>query len=155
MTAPLIPGDGLAAELAAVRAELARVDAKCGTLAGLAGAAVAFVATQVTRGPVPMRITLGAAGLVLAAAAVVLLACVLRPRLGASGFRRWVAMDAVQVADCHMEADQDLITSWQCEDLVVLSRICDRKNRRLRLAVDLIAFGVLLIAAGVVVGVIA
>ncbi len=86
---------------------------------------------------------------------MVLLACVLRPRLGSSGFRRWAAMDRREVADCHMEADRDLITSWQCEDLVVLSRICDRKNRRLRLAVDLIAFGVLLIAAGVVAGVIA
>jgi hypothetical protein len=64
MTTPGTPS--ISAELAAVRGELGRIDAKCATLAGLAGAAAAFLATQApTRSPMPVRILLAAAGVAM------------------------------------------------------------------------------------------
>src|SRR4051812_30184071 len=91
------PEELLCGELAAVRGELSRVDAKCATLTGLAGAAAAFLTTRIhTATPLLTRLLLAAAGIGLAAAAVLLLAGVLRPRTGTTGFRRWAAMNDQQ-----------------------------------------------------------
>src|SRR4051794_39649688 len=92
------PEELLSGELAAVRGELSRVDAKCATLTGLAGAAAAFLTTRIhTATPLLTRLLLAAAGIGLAAAAVLLLAGVLRPRTGTTGFRRWSAMNDHQI----------------------------------------------------------
>lgn len=140
-------GTSLIEELTAVRAELARTDAKCSTLAGLTGAAAAFIATQTGRAPLPVRSLLGLAGVLLVTAAIVLLVGVLRPRLGSTGFRRYARMTSAQI-DLHFRQPQS-----PAEDLRVLSVICDAKNRLLRRAVDLTACGVALIGLAVAAGV--
>jgi hypothetical protein len=151
----------IAGELAAVRGELSRVDAKCGTLAGLAGAALAFLVTQTGHGPLAVRILLGTAGAVMAAATMVLLLAVLRPRLGSTGFRRYAVMSGNELADLFTRgrstpaAGAVLATSLEIEDLQVLSQIVNRKFLGLRLAVDLIAFSVLLMTVALLAGVIA
>jgi Pycsar effector protein len=143
----------LSAELAAVRAELVRVDGKCATLAALAGAMMAFLATQVSdHAPLPVRAVLGAAGLVLAAASIVLLVGVLRPRLGSTGFRRYAAMDTDQIRDLFTDlASTHTHQATRClesGELKVLSQFAATKYLRLRLAVDLIAVGVVLTGFG-------
>jgi len=142
----------LAEELLAVRAELTRTDTKCSTLAGLAGAAAAFIATQINNHtPLPVRSLLGLAGVLLVAATVALLLGVLRPRLGSTGFRRYARMSPSQIGSLFHQ-DHEHSQHDQAEDLQVLSRICDVKNRRLRHAVDLIASGLALIGLAVVAG---
>lgn len=140
-------GAALMEELAAVRAELTRTDAKCSTLAGLTGAAAAFIATQTSKAPLLTRSLLGLAGVLLVTAAIVLLLGVLRPRLGSTGFRRYTHMTAAQI-DLHFQQPQS-----PSEDLRILSTICDAKNRLLRRAVDLTACGVALIGLAVAAGV--
>lgn len=141
--------DPLTNELAAVRAELPRVDAKCSTLTGLTMAGIAFLATQVTHGPVPVRILMGAAGLTLAAATVVLLTAVIRPRLASTGFRAYATATPAElrmllVAECRATQERDLI---------VLSQITNRKYRGLKLATDLTVVAVALAAVAIVAGV--
>jgi hypothetical protein len=63
----------LEGELAAVRGELARVDAKCGVLTAVATGAAAFTATQAGHGPLAARVILAAAGVTFAAAVLILL----------------------------------------------------------------------------------
>jgi hypothetical protein len=156
----------LATELAAVRGELARVDAKCSTLTGLAGAMLAFLVTQAGHGPIAARVLLAAAGVVLAADVVVLL-LVLRPRLGSTGFRRYAVLSPAQVRALflvHSPYDPDTRGNGapgsagdgiEAEDLQVLSQITDRKYRGLRRAVDLtvvaVVFMVFALLAGVIV----
>lgn len=144
----------ITAETTAVRAELARADAKCGTLAALATAAAALLATQLTRAtPTTARVLLGTAGAVLALAALVLLVRVLRPRLGGTGWRHWATTDpAAIVTTLSRTATAEDIAA---RDLHNLARICTAKYRALRRAVDLAALGVLLIAAGVIAAAIA
>ncbi|GAA4522866.1 hypothetical protein GCM10023191_102360 [Actinoallomurus oryzae] len=165
----------LKSELAVVRAELTRVDAKCQTLAGLSGAAAAFTATQVAgHGPGTTRWTLGVAGVLLAAATVLLLTKVLRPHLGISGFCQYAdltsdeaealfthgcsawhreqmpAYDPTRYDPAKIEADDiELI------DLIALSRLVRRKYRWLRRAIDLSVVGVVFIGLGVLAGAIA
>lgn len=141
----------LTSELAAVRAELTRVDAKCGTLTALTGAGMLALATQVTHGPAPVRALLGIAGVLLAFATVKLLS-VLRPRLGSTGFRRYAAMTRDQVEQFLARVDPAEV---EVEDLQVLSSIVNRKYVGLRHAVDLILFAVVLVAVALLVGVIA
>lgn len=144
----------MAEELAAVRGELARVDAKCATLIGLAGAALAFLVTQIA-GPAPLavRVLLGGAAVVLAVAAVVLLA-VIRPRLGTVGFCRYAAMTSDEIRRMFTagEASSTHERRFRAESLLTYSRITRRKYGRLRVAVDLLGAGVVLLGAGVVAG---
>ncbi|MFF0526597.1 Pycsar system effector family protein [Actinomadura nitritigenes] len=137
----------ITAETTAVRAELARADAKCGTLAALATAAAALLATQLTRAtPTTARVLLGAAGVVLALAALVLLARVIRPRLGGTGWRHWATTDPATILATLSRAES--AEAAAARDLHNLAQICTAKYRALRHAVDLAALGVLLIAAG-------
>ncbi|HMH91887.1 MAG TPA: hypothetical protein VK586_12495, partial [Streptosporangiaceae bacterium] len=70
------------------------IAAKCSTLAGLAGAAAAFTASQAAgHTPLAMRAITAAAGLAFTAAVLVLLVAVLRPRLGPAGWCRYVGDD--------------------------------------------------------------
>lgn len=135
-------------ELTAVRTELTRLDGKSSTLAGLAGAALAFVvARTASHGPIIAKVPLVLAGTALAAAAVVLLASVLRPRFGPTGFNRYAAMSEYQIRDLLEKRTGDQDTE-RARDLHILSVLARRKNRRLRLAVDLIIAAVVLIALG-------
>jgi hypothetical protein len=141
--------DPLTNELAAVRAELPRVDAKCGTLTGLTMAGIAFLATQVTHGPTAVRVLMAASGLTMAAATVVLLAVVIRPRFGSTGFRAYATATPAElrtllIAECQATQERDLI---------VLSRITNRKYRGLKLATDLTVVAVALAAVAIVAGV--
>jgi len=141
----------VAAELAAVRAELPRVDAKCGTMTSLSMAGLAFVATQVTHGPMVVRVLMGAAGVVLAAATLVLLVAVIRPRLGTTGFRMYGRMSPEKVRE--LFADPAAAVDHQERDLIVLATTTDRKYRHLRIAVDLTAVAVAFTAAAMLAGV--
>ncbi len=141
--------------------ELARVDAKCGVLSAVATGAAAFTATQTGgHGPLAARVILAAAGVVFAAAVAVLLAT-LRPRLGTAGWCRYVAMPAADIE--HLAdygwVDHGAVRTYTDdlaqEDLAALVAITRAKFARLRLAVDLTGTGVVLLAAGVVAGVIA
>jgi hypothetical protein len=156
----------LATELAAVRGELTRVDAKCSTLTGLAGAMLAFLVTQAGHGPIAARVLVAAAGVVLAAAILTLLS-VLRPRLGSTGFRRYATMSSAQVRALflvHSPYDPGARGNGgpagsgdgiEAEDLQVLSVITDRKYRGLRLAVDLTVVAVVFLVFALLAGVIA
>ena len=139
----------LSAELAAVRGELPRVDGKCGTLAGLTMAGVAFLATQVGHGPVPVRVLMGAAGVVLAAATLVLLLAVIRPRMGSTGFRLYAQKTPATVGEA--VADHAAAGGLHERELVAVSVIVNRKYLALRAATDLTAVAVALTALAILV----
>src|SRR5919108_1495400 len=127
----------LADELVAVRAELARVDAKAATLTGLAGAATAFLVTRIGHGPGPVQVLLAVAGLALVGAAATLLTKVVRPRLGPSGFCRYASMTSDDVRRALVLDDVDA-REHQARELVILARIATAKNRSLQRASDLL-----------------
>lgn len=143
----------VAGELAAVRGELTRVDAKCATLVGLAAAGMAFTLTSASsRAPVVERVLLVVAAGALASSALVLLLQALRPRLGGSGFCRWSAQTPVQVVEDLADVDP---ARHHAGELAVLSQIAVKKFRAVRRSVDLLAAGMVLLAAAIVAGVIA
>ena len=146
--------DILTDQLTAVRGELTRVDAKC-SHAGRPDRRrprVRGVGDRAGHGHGLVVWLTGTAGLLLAAAVLVLLS-VLRPRLGTGGFRKYAALTTRQIEDdlCYLN---DLgAASVFAEDLRVLSQIVDRKYRRLRVAVDLTGVAVVALAAAVLAGV--
>ncbi len=158
----------LTGERAATRAELARVAGKCSTLAGLAGAAAVFAASEAGHGPAWARVTLATAGMLLTAAVLVLLLGVLRPRLGTTGFCRYAALSATQVERLFGTGHSDDYMGHEgrypdgtvhaedigAADLHILSCLTVRKQLWLGLAVMLIAVGVVLLAGGLLAGVI-
>jgi hypothetical protein len=145
----------LAEELAAVRGELVRVDAKCSTLAGLSGAALAFLVTQTgTSEPLVVRVLLATAGIALAAAAVLLLAGVLRPRLGTTGFLKYAGQTAPTIRR-DLRLNPQGVEEHQAHELLVLSQIARAKNVRLQRAVDLMVAGLVLVGIALVVAVVA
>jgi hypothetical protein len=154
-------GGWLDGELTAVRGELGRVDGKCGVLTAIATGAAAFSVTQTGHGPVAARAVLAAAGVVFAAAVLVLLAA-LRPRFGAAGWCRYLSLPAEAISDLDRDGRAGThpapvlrARDLAAEDLRVLSRLAHAKYGRVRLAVDLVGAGVFLLGAGVVTGVIA
>lgn len=134
-------------ELAAVRAELPRVDAKCATMTSLAMAGLAFTATQVTHGPNVVRVLWGAAAFGLAAATLVLLA-VIKPRRGRTGFRLYARLSPETIGEVF--ADQAAVVSVHERDLITLSRIVDRKYAGLWWAVALASAAVVLAITAIV-----
>jgi hypothetical protein len=140
----------IATELAAVRAELPRVDAKCGTLTGFTMAGLGFLATQVTHGPIVMRVLMGAAAVALAAATLVLLA-VIKPSSGSTGFRMYARLSPDVVRE--VLADEAAVADLAERDLVTLSKIVHGKYAGLWAAVALTAVAVVLAAIAIVVGV--
>jgi hypothetical protein len=141
----------LEAEVAAVRGELTRLDAKCGTLASVAGIGAAVLTGQITHGPVAARVLLAAAGLLLAVAAVLLL-WILRPRMGRTGWCRWAHLDAQSITVAFTRGDAAVRAA---DDLHVLSAITMAKQIRLRRAVDLLVAAVAVVAAALVAGAVA
>ncbi|GAB3053572.1 Pycsar system effector family protein [Micromonospora schwarzwaldensis] len=137
----------LTAELATVRAELVRVDAKASTLLTLAGTALTIGLAVLARADLPTpALTAGAATVAVIGVAVGLLACAVRPSLGGShGLVRYA-----------VSAPGDLMTdaalpplsmaSLRAHELVWLSHTAVRKYRRVRAAVDLLLAGLVGIA---------
>ncbi len=147
MNAPTKDDRILAGELAAVRGELARIDAKCGVLTGLAGAGLAFLLqTSVQRLDLAVQALVVAAAACWSGAALVLLVRVLRPHLGPTGFCRWAAMTTRDVLSEVSGTRED---TYAARELVVLSQIVHRKYTALRQAVVLLAAGLVLVAAAV------
>jgi hypothetical protein len=147
----------LVGDLAAVRGELARVDSKCATLAALAGAAAAYAAGQAGHGPAAARAVVAFAGVAFAATVLVLLLTVLRPRLiGAVGFCRWADLSAGEISEHARQRaaarlrGPDRARAADAEALRVLSVLTRAKYQRLRLAVDLAAAGVMLLAVAAI-----
>lgn len=142
----------LAAELAAVRGELVRADAKCATLTGLAGAGLAFLLQASTgqRVDLVVRVLLAAAAICWAAAALLLLVRVLRPHQGPSGFRWWAERGPVALME-----EWPSENTYLAHELHILAGIAVRKYDALRRAVTLLALGVVGLVAAMPAGVIA
>lgn len=157
-------------EMAVIRTEMARADGKCGVLTGVATGAAAFAASQAAgHGPLAVRVADAAAGVVFAAGLLVLLT-VLRPRLGDRGWCRWAVTDLAR-ADLRSLATGHVVrpdvlgrsphglsisaADLALEDLPVFARLAAAKFRRVRIAVDLVSAGAVLLAAAIVTGVIA
>jgi hypothetical protein len=94
---------------------------------------------------------LALAGIALAASAVVLLAGVLRPRLGTSGFVRYAALTESGIAEAFARQSP----TESILDLRFLSVLVLVRQRRLRLAIDLLIVGLVLIGFALGVAVIA
>jgi Family of unknown function (DUF5706) len=151
----------LAGELAAVRGELSRTDAKCGVLTAVTTGAAALAAAGASgHMPVAARVVFAAATAVLAAALLVLLAA-LRPRLGTAGWCRYLRMPAAQLHHLTSHGYTDLTPSrrvyppdLQMEDLTALAGITAGKYRLIGRAVWLLSAGLVMLGAGVLTGVI-
>ncbi|GAA2576770.1 DUF5706 domain-containing protein [Actinomadura fulvescens] len=152
-----VPGRALLeGELLAVRGELARIDTKVATLTSLAGAILAFLVTQAgADNPWPVKVLLVSAGLALAAAAVLLLTQVLRPRLGTTGFCRWAFMTGDEVRRALLTCSEYGEQAHQTTELIVLSRLARTKYQAVQRAVDLLTTGLVLTFAALVAGVLA
>ena len=134
----------LAGELTAVRGELTRIDAKAGTLLGLASAGTAFVLAASTKTGGAEKLFLTLAALTLAASALTILLCALRPRFGPTSFNAWEGkrpMDVLAAAAAASEGEH------LARDLAFLSGLVARKFRALRYGIDLMAAGIVLLAA--------
>ena len=133
------------AEVAGVRVELSRVDAKAAMLAGLAGAALAVLATALTSRalPVPAAVT-GWTGVGVLAAAVVTLLLATRPRTGrnpVAGWPAWALLTPGQLLRAAAGPDRD---ARSAELLIVLSRLAAVKFTWVRWSVDLLLAAVTL-----------
>lgn len=148
-TAPLTgdPGKHLDAAYAAVASEIVRTDNKASLLLAFTGAVLAGLATLAGKKlPLPAQLVGGAAGLALAAAAVLLL-LVVRPNLGGrtpapGSFPYWAQIDADTIR-ASMNHDT------RAARIKTLSTIAVAKYVRLARAVDTIltALALLLVAA--------
>ncbi|WP_431973974.1 Pycsar system effector family protein [Micromonospora haikouensis] len=132
----------LTAELATVRAELVRVDAKASTLLTLAGTALTVGLAVLARADLPIpALATGAVTVAVIGVAVGLLACAVRPSLGGGhGLIRYATS-----APGDLMTDAALpplsMASLRAHELVWLSRTTVAKYRRVRTAVDLLLCG--------------
>lgn len=148
-TAPLTsdPGKHLDAACATVTSEIGRTDSKASLLLAFDGAVLAGLASLADKKlPLPAQLVGAAAGLTLAAAAVLLL-LVVRPNLGGrapapGSFPHWAQLDADAI-----RASMD--TDTRAARIKALATIAVAKYARLALAVDTIltALALLLVAA--------
>ncbi|WP_019635080.1 Pycsar system effector family protein [Actinomadura atramentaria] len=137
-------------ELAAVRGELARLDAKTSTLTAVTGVGIAVLTSQISHGPLAVRLVLAAAGITLTAAAIVLLQGVLRPQVGGRGWSQWADLSPVEIED--LFADPIEVAEIGPSDLHILAGIVRRKQRRLRVACDLLVVALALVAVALLAG---
>ncbi len=123
--------------------ELVRHDTKASLLIAVAGGILALVATIAHNADLGRYARLpGALGLAALAASILILLISIRPALGGragEGWELWSSLDRDALL-IHMGADR------KPERVVFLSRIVHRKFRQLRLAVDLLILGLLLLA---------
>jgi hypothetical protein len=140
------PDDELGTELAAVDAQMARVDTKASVLLGLAGAATT-VALGALTGLAGAAFVLALLAVAAFAAATVLLVFAVRPALSSRapyGFVAYATRDrAGLVAALTGSAEPDR----RLDRLAAASRSVLRKYRRVRVAVDLLMVGLVLAVA--------
>ena len=132
----------LVEELNAVHGELARVDNKSSMLLGLAAGGLLLATTGQ---PLGIGGWLFRAGVGFAAASVIPLLAVVRPRLGSTGFPYHARKTAEALQS---ELAKVNPRRWRSEQLITLSRIAVRKFKLLRIAVTLQAIALVLAAAG-------
>ncbi|MGV9596092.1 Pycsar system effector family protein [Streptosporangium sandarakinum] len=149
---PTAAREVLERESAAVRAELARVDAKSGLLLSWAGGAFAIVAalgvTGAGRLPGPAAVGLWSSAALLAAAAAVLLTAV-RPRIPRDGGMGFV-VHATAGNDAELLYRLDLSETGRLQEAAhevwLLSRLTVAKYRTIRVAVDLLLLALVVLA---------
>jgi hypothetical protein len=124
----------LAAQFRAVHTELARVDAKAGTLLAVAGVALSVGLSVLGRAHLPVAAAAaGWAAATAVGAAVALLAGAVRPQLGNDhGFVRLARLSREQLLD---PIDPDPVDPAQ---LIWLARLTVGKYTRVRWSVDLL-----------------
>jgi hypothetical protein len=131
-------------ELNAVHGELGRVDNKSSMLLGFAAGGL-LLATTVP--PVGLGGWLFTAGMGLAAASIVPLLSVVRPRLGSGGFAHHARRTAAQIQAELSKVDP---RTWRSEQLIALSRIAVRKFKLLRIAAAMQTLALLAASVGAV-----
>lgn len=141
------PGDRIGADTATVRAELARAEAKATALLGIAGAALTVVlaAQAVHRLPLP-AVVVGGLAAVTNAAAIGVLAWVLKPDLG-DGTGGWLGYAGLTAEQVRARAAGDGSTD-DAEQLAFLAELACRKYVHIRAAVILLLVVVVLVLAG-------
>jgi pycsar effector protein len=132
----------LVEELNAVHSELSRVDNKSSMLLGFAAGGLLLATTGQPQG---IGGWLFKAGVGFAAASIIPLLAVVRPRLGSTGFpyhaRRTVAEIESELANVNPRR-------WRSEQLIALSRIAVRKFKLLRVAAGLQTIALVLASVG-------
>jgi hypothetical protein len=134
----------LVEELQAVHGELARVDSKSSMLLGFAAGGLLLATTGQPPG---IGGWLFRAGAGFAAASIIPLLTVVRPRLGSTGFSHHARRT---VAEIQSELSRVNPRRWRSEQLITLSRIAVRKFKLLRIAAALQIVALLLASAGTV-----
>ena len=132
----------MAEELEAVRSELSRVDSKSSMLLGLAAGGLLLATTGQPAGIGGWLIKAGMGG---AAASIVPLLAVVRPRLGATGFPHHARRS---VGEVQAELAKVNPRMWRSEQLIALSKIAVRKFKLLRIAVILQVLALVIASAG-------
>lgn len=134
----------LVEELNAVHGELSRVDSKSSMLLGFAAGGLLLATTAQPAGLAGWLIK---AGMGLAAASIVPLLAVVRPRLGSTGFpyhaRRTIAQLQEELAKVDPRA-------WRSQQLLALSRIALRKFKLLKVASALQTLALIVASAGAI-----
>jgi hypothetical protein len=142
--AAVLHDEVLVEELQAVHSELSRVDSKSSMLLGFAAGGLLLASAA---HPVGVGGWLFRAGVGFAAASIVPLLAVVRPRLGPTGFPHHARRT---VAELESELTGVDPRRWRSEQLIILSRIAVRKFKLLRVAAALQTAALLLALAGTV-----
>jgi hypothetical protein len=129
-------------ELHAVHGELSRVDSKSSILLGFAAGGLLLTTAGIPPGPGGWLIKLGVG---IAAASIVPLLFVVRPRLGSTGFPHHARRTVEQI---RAELIKVNARTWRSEQLIALSRIAVRKCRLLKIAASLQTAALVVAAAG-------
>ena len=132
----------LVEELDAVHNELGRVDNKSSMLLGFAAGGLLLGTTAL---PTGVGGWLFRAGLGFAAASIVPLLAVVRPRLGSGGFARHARRTVTEVES---ELSKVNPRAWRSEQLIALSKIAVRKFKLLRVAAGLQIVALVLASTG-------
>ena len=130
-------------ELNAVHGELGRVDNKSSMLLGFAAGGLLLASAVPPAGVGGWIYNLGIG---LAAASIVPLLAVVRPRLGRGGFTHHAQRTPAEI---QAELSKVNPRTWRCEQLIALSRIAVRKFKLLRLAAGLQTLALVVAGAGV------
>ena len=151
--------EGLIAARDQVRDELRRADTKATTLLSLVGVALAGVGVLVTKAPpVAASVTLWVA-LAPILWAVLLLLSAIRPRLGGgnpvAGSWLFAATHGPESLLASYGDGEQASATVTAADVCALALIARTKYRRVRSAVDLVAVGVCLLVAALVLSVVA
>jgi hypothetical protein len=132
----------LVEELNAVHGELSRVDSKSSMLLGFAAGGLLLATTTQPPGLGGWLIKVGVG---LAAASIVPLLAVVKPRLGRGGFPHHARRTPAEIKAELAKVDP---RTWRSEQLIALSRIAVRKFKLLRVAVATQTIALLIAAIG-------